>query len=863
VPFGRYTLLAPLAMGGMGEIFLARLEGHHGFEKLCVIKKILPGFADEPDFVARFVNEAKILVKLSHGSIAQVLEMNLQDGAPYIALEFVDGKDLRKVAQRLKDKGQPFPIPLALYVMTRVLDALGYAHRKKDDRDQELRLVHRDVSPQNVLLSYEGEVKVIDFGLAKSSLSSAKTHPAMVLGKFLYMSPEQARHQRVDRRSDLYSAGLCLYELIAGKNPLEDVQGGDLLDRVIHPDFQRLSEVVPRCPRGVSDAVMKALAVDPMQRFQTAEEMRARLLGALLELDPSAGAESAADLMREHFAPEYQQERKLVAAARDPSQSSASERIAAGKRSTMTALPALQPDGSLAAAAPSQGRPAPAIAAPGGPPPLPSAPRASPPPPPLPSLSREVEPTQPGARASEIEETHRRVEAAARAAARAQPPPPPPEARLGAHDETRPGVPSPLLDLEDETASGMRSPFNEPTVPGIYSPLLAQPASAHQALTREIPVQDATANASGPATRELRIQIPDGARPTPSDRPAASAAVLSDLLAAGSSEPSSAPPQVVPPRPLPGFPPPHLGAAAPTLPAMPIAPAATPEDPPVVLGVLLDEPAAPPPPVRPQRRESAEASRPPPALTPVSLAASSPPVARTQTEPSLRRAALAPGSALERHAAKPRRMGWVTGVVGALVIGVVAFFAHDFYAAGLFDGALVHLPTGLRAGLHLHAMGAEETPAVPEAVPLDTQVLGPRGPPALRIPPPPKPAPVAASPAQAPSAARPAAQPEETAPDEDSDLALLQALPAAARGPARHPKAPHRGSALQKEWARARSEFRKLEEDSPCEADGMGMLCTRYRALEASVGSAEDPNDPRLLERVKEIRRLIAKKASP
>jgi hypothetical protein len=428
----------------------------------------------------------------------------------------------------------------------------------------------------------------------------------------------------------------------------------------------------------------------------------------------------------------------------------------------------------------------------------------------------------------------------------------------------------------------MRSPFNEPTVPGIYSPLLAQPGPADQALTREVPVQDAATNASGPPTRELRIPIPDGARPTPSDRPAASsgAVILTDLLAAGASTPSVSPPQpVAPPRPLPGFPPPHLGASAPTVPAMPVASAGTPADPPLVMGVLLDEPATPPTPVRAHRRDPAEDPRPPPSLSPIPLATPAPLPARTQTEPTLRRASpspgsasLAPGPALERHA-QPRKMGWVTGMVGILVIGVVAFFAHDFYAAGLFDGALVHLPTGLRAGLHLHAMGAaEETPAVPEAVPLDTQVLGPRGPPALRIPPPPKAAPAAAESAQAPSAAPPAAlpaapsvaHPDEAAPEDDSDLALLQALPAVtARGPARHAKPPRRGSALQKEWARARSEFRKLEEDSPCEADGMGILCTRYRALEASVGSAEDPSDPRLLERVKEIRRLIAKKASP
>ena len=208
--FGRYTLLMPISTGGMGEIFLARLEGSHGFDKLCVIKKILPHLAQDQDFVSRFVDEAHILVKLSHGNIAQVLDMGVHEHEPYIALEFVDGKDLRRVLSRMRERQLPLPLSFVLSVMTRVLDALAYAHRKRGDDDDELNLVHRDVSPQNVLISYEGEVKVIDFGLAKSALSLSRTNPSIVMGKFLYMSPEQARHTKVDRRSDLYAVGLCL-----------------------------------------------------------------------------------------------------------------------------------------------------------------------------------------------------------------------------------------------------------------------------------------------------------------------------------------------------------------------------------------------------------------------------------------------------------------------------------------------------------------------------------------------------------------------------------------------------------------------------------------------------------------------------
>ncbi|WP_434384007.1 protein kinase domain-containing protein [Melittangium boletus] len=317
VPFGRYTLLTQLATGGMGEIFLARLEGMQGFEKLCVIKKILPQLAADPEFVERFVGEARTLVKLSHGSIAQVLDMGLQEGEAFMALEYVDGKDLRKVAARARDKQRTLPLSFVLFVMGRVLDALAYAHRKKGDDEGELNLVHRDISPQNILISYEGEVKVIDFGLAKSRLSAAKTNPSIILGKFLYMSPEQARHLPVDRRSDLYAVGLCLYEMLSGQNPFDLLPPGEMMSAVAHPNIAPLAQVAPGVPAAVSDLVMKALAVDPTQRFQNAEELRGRLNACLLAHDADSGPEDIGRFMHELFASEYMAERRLLVMLRE------------------------------------------------------------------------------------------------------------------------------------------------------------------------------------------------------------------------------------------------------------------------------------------------------------------------------------------------------------------------------------------------------------------------------------------------------------------------------------------------------------------------------------------------------------------
>jgi serine/threonine-protein kinase len=299
----------------MAQVFLARVAaaGVSGFEKLVVIKKILPHLAEDEYFVERFLDEGKIVVKLSHGSIAQVLDMGQEGEEYYIAMEFVDGKDLRKIAARCRDQKLMLPTGLALYIFARLLDALAYAHRKKDEQDRDLNVVHRDISPQNILVSYEGEVKIIDFGLAKSALSLTRTSPSVILGKFFYMSPEQARHQPADRRSDLYAAGICLWEVLAGRNPFDETPPGEILRVVANPQIPHLREICPDLSEDLYEIVMRALAPDPAQRFQTAEEMRGRVNAAMLQADPAAGPEALAAFMRQRFEKEYDNERKTIA----------------------------------------------------------------------------------------------------------------------------------------------------------------------------------------------------------------------------------------------------------------------------------------------------------------------------------------------------------------------------------------------------------------------------------------------------------------------------------------------------------------------------------------------------------------------
>lgn len=311
--FGSFTLLAPLGAGGMGEIYLARSTFQGGLDRLCAIKRILPRLANDPEFVARFQDEVRTLLQLQHGAIAQVYDAGDFEGDCWIALEFVDGKDLRKLLQRLRQLGEKLPLELSLFIAVKVLEALAYAHRKKDEGGRELGLVHRDVSPQNILLSYEGEVKVIDFGLAESKMSTARSPAQTVLGKLYYMPPEQARGDFVDRRSDLYSMGVVLWEMLVGKNPFEDSPADEILARVRDPSLPPIQTVDPSVPTAVAAVVDRALSPEPFRRFATAEEMRSRLSACLSEMAPDVGPEGLGRYLTHLFRAEFERERELLA----------------------------------------------------------------------------------------------------------------------------------------------------------------------------------------------------------------------------------------------------------------------------------------------------------------------------------------------------------------------------------------------------------------------------------------------------------------------------------------------------------------------------------------------------------------------
>src|SRR5919106_184650 len=274
--FGKYHLLAPLAQGGMGALYLA-VTGDRGLERLMVIKTVLPHLADA-EYVARFRDEAKVVVKLSHGNLIPVFDAGVVGGELFLAMDFVEGRDLRAVWNRCAKKQVAFPIDVAVYIVKELCRGLAYAHAFPD-----LNLVHRDISPPNVLVSYSGEVKLTDFGLASSTLKLEKTAPGIIYGKVSYMSPEQARGEPMDGRTDLYAAGIILWELLTGRQlfpsaPLgpnkEQAPADDVLSRVRDPAIEPPSKRASRVPPDLDRIALKALAVDAGQRYQTGEELR-------------------------------------------------------------------------------------------------------------------------------------------------------------------------------------------------------------------------------------------------------------------------------------------------------------------------------------------------------------------------------------------------------------------------------------------------------------------------------------------------------------------------------------------------------------------------------------------------------------
>ncbi len=299
--FGKYQLLKKLATGGMAEVWLARQTGIEGFNRTVVLKRILPHLAEDPEFVQMFLNEARIAAKFNHPNIAQIYDLGETGGTYYIAMEFIHGEDLGRVMRKAWSTGQWIAQPLAIRIVAACCEGLYYAHAKTDEQGRPLKVVHRDISPQNILISFDGSVKLVDFGIAKAADLPSLTKSGAIKGKFAYMAPEQAAGKVLDHRSDIFAIGLVLYELLTGVRPLKrDSEIGTLqaaLECAIEPP-----SVVAEVPSDLDGVVMRSLAKSADDRYRDARLFQMALEEFLVGQRMVASSVQISELMHTLFA---------------------------------------------------------------------------------------------------------------------------------------------------------------------------------------------------------------------------------------------------------------------------------------------------------------------------------------------------------------------------------------------------------------------------------------------------------------------------------------------------------------------------------------------------------------------------------
>ncbi|HZS40032.1 MAG TPA: serine/threonine-protein kinase [Polyangia bacterium] len=274
---GKYEILKRLATGGMAEIFLARASGLPGFTKMVVIKRILPQLATKSDFIEMFLDEARIAATLQHPNVVQMYDVGVVDGNYFIAMEYLHGEDVRSLQKTLWKREEKVPLEHALNIMIGVCSGLHYAHDKVGFDGKPLNIVHRDVTPQNIIVTYEGGVKLLDFGIAKASNRFGETRFGTLKGKVPYMSPEQCRGEPLDRRSDIFSLGIMLYELTLGRKLYKGASDFEVLKQIVEGTVTPPHQIDPGYDRELEAIVMHALEKERDKRFQTARELQTEL----------------------------------------------------------------------------------------------------------------------------------------------------------------------------------------------------------------------------------------------------------------------------------------------------------------------------------------------------------------------------------------------------------------------------------------------------------------------------------------------------------------------------------------------------------------------------------------------------------
>jgi serine/threonine-protein kinase len=287
--FGRYTLLERLAVGGMAEVFRAKITSSHGFEKILVVKRILPHLAADPNFVDMFIDEAKLTAQLTHPKIVQVLDFGEVRGQLFTALEYIDGFDGLGLLRVAAQKRVHVPRALAVFIATEVLEALDYAHNARDMEGKAMQIVHRDISPSNIFISKRGDVKLGDFGIAHAQRRESKTQAGTLKGKYGYMSPEQVVGRPIDARSDLFAVGVVLAEMLTGRRLFSAPADLDVLLKVRDVKLDRLDKYGADLPKALDRILRKALTKDPRERYASATEFREALADYLFSVGQRVG----------------------------------------------------------------------------------------------------------------------------------------------------------------------------------------------------------------------------------------------------------------------------------------------------------------------------------------------------------------------------------------------------------------------------------------------------------------------------------------------------------------------------------------------------------------------------------------------
>ena len=343
--FGKYQLLDKIATGGMAELYRAKLTGAEGFEKLIAIKKILPHLSGQGELVKAFIDEAKLAALLQHENIVQIYDFGSMEGEYFIAMEYLFGKDLRTITQKASERNMPLGLENILYIVSRICAGLDYSHNLNDLQGRPLNIIHRDVNPQNIFNTYQGQVKIIDFGIAKAASHNTTTHEGLIKGKLAYMSPEQANGEVIDHRSDIFSLGIILYELLAGKRMFEG-EALQIYPKVREARYKPPEEVIPNVPAKLYDILHNALAKDRADRYQSCRDMLADLEECMYQLDSLPNARSFSQYVKLLFEEEFAAEEltlwaktQIFSAGADSSQQQSTETEDYGKT---VALPVLE-----------------------------------------------------------------------------------------------------------------------------------------------------------------------------------------------------------------------------------------------------------------------------------------------------------------------------------------------------------------------------------------------------------------------------------------------------------------------------------------------------------------------------------------